>query len=394
MGILDRMGFRALDKNFNAISIIEGYDSIIWTDLYNDVGDFELHGGNTPALRKVASQAEYIFNTATKGLAEIERPEAIYTEEDGSTLTITGRSMNNVLDRRIIDKNKTIYFETNTGDRRISKIICDLVDAAFEVSSSTKTSRYWSALRIVNATPAWSVTLPYGTIPAQALQFTMGDSLLDSVRDLCAAFGLGFRFEFSPIDKTVSFIVYEGANLSIPGQTMIMFSDLYDNLLTGREMYDKATIKTAMLVVGSATDPITQEPRLPQWVVDADFSGLDRREVYYSSDQQDIVYKTDGTQCTMPSADYIAALKLAGVNALNSPMYGIYSEYEGSLLEVRGYKYGVNFTLGDIVAFLLPHHTQAFTARISGMTFVDDATAGKTLAPTFDYGATSSSTPP
>lgn len=386
MGVVDRMNFRALDSSFNAISIVDGYDSMIWTDYYNAVGDFELHGPNNDPMRKIANEAAYIFNSVTKGLVVVERPEAAYTEEDGSTLTVSGQSMSSILNRRVMPATKTIFFETDTGDRRISKIICDLVDAAFEVSASVKTGRYWNKLRIVNATASTSAKLGFGTNPAHNLQVTMGDELLTTVQDLCMAAGLGFRFEFSQVDGTVSFIVYEGVNRSALGSNHILFSDLNDNLLTGREMYDRAPIKTAMLIVGGAVDAITQEPRLPQWVIDSGATGLNRREIYYQADVQDVLYKSDGTQCTMPSADYIAALILAGTNELNAPAYGVYAEYEGELLEVPGYEYGINFNLGDIIAFLLPHHAQAFPARIGGITFSDDATNGKTLAPVFDYG--------
>jgi hypothetical protein len=381
------MHFRALDSHFNALAIVDGYDSMIWTDHYNGVGDFELHGGNTDAMRQIANEAKYIFNSITKGLVEIEKPEAVYTEEDGSTLTISGQSASSFLDRRVIKTSKTLSFQTDTGDRRISKIICDLVDEAFEVSSVVKTGRYWDMLRIDNRTASTSVKLSFGTNPIQSLQFTMGDSLLTTVQDLCTAAGLGFRFEFSQTDMAVTFIVYEGANRAAAGQSRVMLSDLYDNLLTGRDMQDVSQIKTALLVVGNAVDPETQIPKHPQWVAHPEFTGINRREAYFQSGQDDVVFYTDGTQTAKPSVDYIADLMFAGTNELRSSAYQTYFEYEGAIIEVPGYEYGINFALGDVLGFLLPHHGRASLVRIEGITFSDDAVLGKTLSPIFSPGA-------
>lgn len=379
MSILDRLHFRALDSNFDATAIIDAYDSMIWTESYNDIGDFELHGPNTSLLRSVIDSATYIFNSVTGTLMVIEKPTAEYTDEDGSTLTISGRSMTSVLDRRIINWSRTILYDRIDPDQRISKIICDLVIEAF-CNDRDIPGRYWPNLQVINATSLNSVILPVGV----GLQLTLGDNLLDVVTKLTTTFNLGVKCEFSPVDKLVKFIVYEGTDHSIQGENLVMFSDLYDNLLTGKDSISFAAMKNTILVAGAAEDPDTKRPKLPQMIENNNFTGINRREMYLKSDQNDVVYIDANTTRPMTDDEYIAALIQAGTDELNKMEHKAYRNYEGEILETDTCKYGTHFNLGDVVAFRMPH-SQVVSARLEGITFSDDRSAGKTLAPKFNY---------
>lgn len=383
MDTLDKMNFRALDSFFNATAIIDDYDSIIWTEKYNEVGDFEIRGPANTQLLALINESTYLFNTLTSNLMVIEQPEIEFDIVNGDVLTIKGRSISSILDRRIMLVSNTITYSDVNADRRISKIICDLVTEAF---GSTIPNRQWSGLEVVNATTA-NVTAAESTKLAVGvgLQFTLGDNLLKIVTDLCTAHNLGFKCVFVPSTKKVQFIVYEGVNRSVQGQGMIMFSDLYDNLITAKESISVANVKNAALIVGRASDPVTGVPRLPQFLVNEAFTGLNRRETYITVDQDDVAYAPNGTECTMASADYVLAIEKAGTMALNQSIYKVDAAYDGGIVEGLGTEYTVDFNLGDIVAFRLPHHPLTNAAQITSMIFADDAQTGKTLAPSFMY---------
>jgi hypothetical protein len=374
LSILDRMHFRALDSDFNATAVVDAYDSMIWSERYNDVGDFEVHGPNSSVLRAIMEDSTYIFNSVTSTLMVIEKSDVEYSEEDGSTITLSGRSMGSVLDRRVMLTSTTIL---NPADRRFSEILCGLVSDAF---GDTIANRHWDKLLIHNDTSVDSVKLPVD-IP---MEIAIGDSLLTVVTDITMSCGLGFTFEFNPTDKTVTFRVYEGVNRATPGENLILFSDLYDNLLTAKEAVSKGSIKNAALVIGSADDPTTELPKLPQIISDNNFVGIDRREAFFRLEQADTVYLTPTTQRAMSNNEYIAALLQGGANELQKIDYKVYREYDGEIVETEMCKYGTHYSLGDLVAFRLPD-LQHTTVRLEGITFSDDGNTGKTLAPKFNY---------
>jgi hypothetical protein len=369
------MHFRALDSDFNATAIIDAFDSMIWTEKYSEPGDFELHGPNSDILRSIANNSSYIFNSSNASLMVIENPSAEYDEDEGDTITIKGRSIISILDRRVLQKSFTIL---NAADARVSKIIYDLIVEAF---GPTDPNRHWSKLQVINSTSVDSVKLPNNV----GMQFNLGDNLLEVVKQLCSTFGLGIKAEFSVVDKVVKFIIYEGNDLSIQGENRVLFSDLYDNLLTAKDEVFKAQIKNAILVAGSLEDETTKQPKFPQMISDNELTGLNRRETFLRTDQEAIVYNSDGTQRDMTEAEYIAALRQAGTEELNKPELKVFRNYDGEILETTSCHYGTHFNLGDIVAFGLPHTDSITKARIEEITFSDDASAGKTLAPKFNY---------
>lgn len=375
MGILDKMFFTALDEDFNAIGIVENFDSVIWTERYGDIGDFEIFGTANSQLLAVATTASYIFNSATSSIMVIEKPKIDFSEEDGSTITISGRAFESFLDRRVCIRNTTIL---NPADPRISQIICNLVTEAF---GSSDQARYWDKLVVVNECTSLLPALQTGV----SIQVSLGDNLFDTVTKLCVASGLGFKCKWSVPDRKMHFIVYEGVDRTIQGEGMVVFSDLYDNLVTASDEVGFAQIKNTELVIGNATDPVTNVPLNPVIVGDPQWTGLNRRETFFQATQDKSVYINANTQRAMTDSEYIAALTLAGATDLNNSAYQSYKNFTGAVIETPRCMYGENFNLGDIVLFRAVSKTDT-AARLDGVTFSADETNGKTLAPIFTYG--------
>jgi hypothetical protein len=369
------MFFRALNEDFDAIDIVENYDSAIWTERYGDVGDFEIFGVVNTQLLTVATTATYIFNAATSSIMVIEKVKIEFFEEDANTITISGRAFESFLDRRVALTAKTLL---NPTDPRISQIICDLVSDAFGPADPL---RHWEDLVVINET-----TSPLPKLQTDvSLQISLGDNLLETVTKLCVASGLGFRCKFSPVDSKMHFIIYEGIDRTVQGEGMIVFSDLYDNLITASDEIVFTQVKNTELVVGNAVDPVTNVPILPVIVGDKQWKGLNRRETFFQAQQDKIVYINATTQRDMTDAEYIAALTLAGANDLNNAAYQSFKNFAGEIIETPQCTYGDHFNLGDIILFRAISATDT-AARLDGITFSDDANNGKTLAPIFTYG--------
>lgn len=371
--IWDTMTFRALDQYFNTIDFVDDYKSIIWTELYKGVGDFEIFGDVTAKMAHLATTATYVLNTFTNTLMVIENVAYSYDAEAGNTIVVSGRAFESILDRRIMMATNSIF---NPPDSRFSAILCTLVSEAFGPSDS---KRHWSKLVVVNSTRNSSARLPADVL----YQFNVGENLLTLVLELCDAYNLGFRCLFDVTTKDVTFEMYEGWDQTDPRISPVVFSDDYDNLVTLNDSESFGHEKNVALVVGDAVDEETGEPILGVVVGNDAMAGLNRREIFYKASQSQTV-TIDDVETPLSNADYQAALVASGVSELSRAEYALRKTYDGSIVETVNTLYGEHFSLGDIVLFSALG-ALVTPVRLSGITFSNDESEGTTILPIFTY---------
>ena len=149
-----------LDKNFNLVTTMTNYSSFIWTDRFFGAGDFELVVPAGPEIYNDIRVGYYIscdyFNNLElkrsengdvindESLGEIplmivETIEMKSNGENGAEFHITGRSLESILDRRIIWGGKTIKAKDAMGyENYISDAIIDLIGENFGYYMFTK----------------------------------------------------------------------------------------------------------------------------------------------------------------------------------------------------------------------------------------------------------------
>ena len=110
---------------FDVVGLVEDYDSLIWTERYNDVGDFEL------IVRMTIENYEMLALDRTLSIPDttkrmiIESHEIKESDEDGtSSLILKGRSLEAILDRRIVLNSMYVYGKL---DPVINEILSDNV---------------------------------------------------------------------------------------------------------------------------------------------------------------------------------------------------------------------------------------------------------------------------
>ena len=96
-----------LDDSFNSVCAIDSFESLIWTDRYNEYGDFELYlFVNEDILQNVKLNYYFLLENAEVALVPtvmiIEEIELETDIEKGDHLKISGRSLESILDRRIV----------------------------------------------------------------------------------------------------------------------------------------------------------------------------------------------------------------------------------------------------------------------------------------------------
>ena len=96
------MEFTVLNQNFEKIYILETYESLIWVDKFNEPGTFELYGPVSNDLLEYFKPNNYLTNDESEHVMIVEDISIESDVEDGNKIKIIGRSLESILDRRII----------------------------------------------------------------------------------------------------------------------------------------------------------------------------------------------------------------------------------------------------------------------------------------------------
>ena len=98
------MDLYVLNTNFERVEIIDSYESLIWTDRFREEGDFELYC--FPAKRFIDNcQIDYYLeNSESEHLMIIEGRKITTDVDDGDRFVVTGKSLESILNRRVIWK--------------------------------------------------------------------------------------------------------------------------------------------------------------------------------------------------------------------------------------------------------------------------------------------------
>lgn len=238
------MIFYILDSSFNRKAIIDTYESAIWTDRYLEPGDFELYIKINDKIPSDISMGRYLIHKDSEHAMIIEKIQIETDLEDGNKLTVKGRSLESILDRRIVwrktifDKNKNLQdavrqliteniISPNNDDRKISNFVFltsnDINVAGVELSDGAE---YY------------------------------GEDLLEVVKKLCDTYKIGFKIILDTETKKLKFSLYAGkyrANRLDPN-TYVAFSQKTDSLLNSSYSDDTENYKNVTFCVGPAED--------------------------------------------------------------------------------------------------------------------------------------------
>lgn len=317
------MDIWVLDENLEVIDIVETFNSFIWTDRYNEYGDFELRISIDDRSVKALRIDRYLQNRDSDHLMIIDTLEIESDAEDGTYLVVTGKSLESILGRRIVwglkilDGNlqneiKALMNENviapSNPDRKISNFV-------FEESSD-----------------------PIITELSIKAQYT-GDNLYDVIHTICEEQNLGFKITLND-SKQFVFKLYSGKDRSYSQSEnpYVIFSPKFDNLLSGNYIESKAAWKNVTLVGGEG------EGTERRYTAVGNVSGLKRREIF--TDARDISSTTEDGE-TISSDAYISLLRQRGKEKLSENVNVM--SFEGEAEMTQMFRYGVDFFNGDVV---------------------------------------------
>lgn len=343
------------DANLVPIAILETYESFIWTDRYNQYGDFEIYTPMIDGIFDVIKQDYYLVNSESEHAMIIEKLLITSDTETGKHLTATGRSLESILTRRIVWGTRTLR---GNFQNAIETLLNENI-----ISPSTTNRQIPNFVFEASDDPIITAL----TIDAQ---YT-GDELYEIIYKACAERNIGFKVTLNDNNQFV-FKLYAGVDRSYEQSVnpYVIFSPSFDNIINSNYIESKLSLKNVTLIGGEG------EGSSKIFTSVGSMSGLNRREIF--TDASGVSSEVDNVKLT--DDEYNALLREKGKETLseNSEITSFEGQVETSMM----FKYGEDFFNGDIVQIAneYGHETKSRIIEI----VISENEEGYSVYPTFE----------
>ena len=280
----------------------------------------------------------------------IEKIRITSDSEDGNHITVTGRSLESILDRRIVWGQRTIRGNLQNG---IQTLLNENV-----ISPSDSNRRISNFIFEASTDP--SITRL--TIDAQ---YT-GDNLYGVINKICSERDIGFKITLND-KKQFVFKLYAGVDRSYDqtANPYVVFSPNFENIINSNYVESKSALKNVTLIGGEG------EGSARRYTTVGSGSGLNRRELF--TDARDISSDVGN------DVEYMALLQQRGREKLAENTDVAF--FEGQVETAIMFKYGEDFFNGDVVQIANEYGYET-KARIVEIVMTDDSDGGS-VYPTF-----------
>ena len=348
------MNLFVLDRNFSPVAVVDTYESLIWADRYYECGDFELYTVMSDDILQKIKMGYYLVNDNSDHAMVVEKIRIDYDVETGNHITIAGRSLESILDRRVVWGQQVL-----SGN--LQQVVKSLLDASF--INPSKTSR-----KVPNFIFKETDDPVILGIEINA-QYT-GDNIYEVIKSLCTDCGVGFKLCLND-DYQLEFELYSGVNRSYDQSenSFVIFSPTFDNMINSNYIESEEPFKNVALIGGEG------EGSARKYAAVGDFTGLDRKELFV--DARDISSTSEDQ--TISNDEYQKMLQQRGKEKLSETTPITSFEGEGETTQL--FVYGRDFSKGDIVqvANEYGHETKA---RVLEVIMSEDEN-GFSVYPTF-----------
>lgn len=339
------------DEDFVLQGIVDTASSVIWANRFRQCGDFEIYIQATTGMLELLQEDRLVARPDDDMVCIIESVIITTDAEEGDYLTVSGRCLRSILERRIV-WDQTIL--NGTAENAMRKLVSD----AF-ISPAIPERKYNKL----------ALAALHGYTDAVQAQYT-GEVLLSAIEELCAANNYGFKVLMQDGSLFVDF--YKGADRTA-GQSKlprVIFSEEYDNLSASTYTRDKTKYKSVALVAGEGEGSERRRTTVSRSV---DQSGLHRREMFV--DARDI----SSNEGEISNDEYMAQLYERGRTSLSEA--AAVESMTGTVETLQMYTYGTDYHLGDLVTTINKYGIQADTQVLEVVEVWDEN--GYTCTPTF-----------
>lgn len=347
--------WRYEDGAFNQKKIIDNATSIIWVTRYNQAGEFELYLPATDELIELFSHDGVIISRDdTQRAMYAEKMKLTTSAEDGDYLTISGRSIECILSRRLVPEQTIIQYPSF-----VTGLYYLVYNNVIEPSNQMRKIPFV----VFKTLPSWQESID--------MQIT-GKDLLTVYESVCTSYNAGFKMNFATISGTKKMAIefYRGVDRTL-GQSVnnrVIFSPEFENIGNTEYEIDRTQFCNWVYVAGEGEG----NQRKIRQVASIVESGL------YIVEKWIDARNTSSNDGEISDSDYKKMLTAEGQAEIEASK--IVEAFSGEVLNENAYKYGVDYNLGDKVSVVNEYGIQG-SATITEISEVEDET-GYRLVPT------------
>lgn len=345
------MEIRLLNKSFTPVAVIDVFMSFIWTDRFYEYGDFEL---KLPIdlLPSKMTIGNYLTYDKSEHTMIIESLQYDRNADDGNIVTVSGRSLESLLDRRAVYE--CVRF--NGGLEEYAEMLLNNAIISPQKSYRKIDNFLFEASGIK-------------TVDFEAQH--QGNLLYDVISSLCKDLEVGWKITVK--DGNLVFQLYSGKNHSASGTSglkTVLFSENMNNVSSVQYLESTTDYKNAALIMGEENDDTGRT--YTDVNADDNAAGLERREVVVECSASRSTVDDNGEIVDLSDSEYINVLKTSGRDELSQ--HKVTRTANGGIDAVNGqYRYGTDFDIGDLVT-IDTALADAIVARVVETTFSEDET--------------------
>lgn len=350
-----------LDTEFKLVAVLDGPQAVIWTDRFQTSGEMELTFPVDQNWLTVVESDFYVISNMSEHVMVVSSRQSDRSQlEYGSRYIIKGNSLEQMLDRRIIERDVTISGSLQSS---IEAILND------NFISPVDPNRSVGNLVFVSNTDADITTITDERV------IEAGTNVYDFICKVCYEYGIGFQMTLNDTNE-FEFKLYSGIDRTY-NQTAVpyvVFSKEFDNITYSSYYTGSKFYKNTSYVMNS-------DATLPNFYIqlqDNPFSGWDRREL--ATDGRYISRTpTDG------GADYSdeeLAILLATSGIEDLFLNTKDQAFDGEMDISKTFKFGEDFFMGDIVQIVDESNREGYGRIVEMLFTLSDQ--GFQMYPTFD----------
>lgn len=336
------------NKFFKRINILRKYEFAQYTDRFRDIGDFQIYAVLCEENMYFFDKDNiYYISFGTEFFGRVEDVKKDADSDYSKTITIIGRAISFILDKRIVYKQQNF---SGTPEQMLKKIMDDNIRVEGPRFLNIVTS-YQSTYNLSKETVDESLQQTGGSVFSimQSIMESnhMGYDLKPKIEKLHFLPGTAEETNISQFD----FTILRGEDRRFgnqAGNQPVVFSQSYNNLRRSIYERDIMSVNNVAYVAGEGEgiertwlEVLGDQIKNPS---DYDSSGWYRYEMYV--DARDLQSETE--QGTLTAAEYEKLLKTRGLSSLS--LYREVENYEATVIQNENrYVYGKDFYKGDYV---------------------------------------------
>lgn len=342
-----------LDQLLRTQTVVDRYESMIWTERFNKIGDFEFKLHSTLENRNRFPPGTRLHIRESDRVMTVKTVEEKTDDEGRRILELKGYSLEHILEQRLA--RGTLGDLTTTPKWTLTGPPADVARQMFHDICVTGVLDPGDIIPSINESSIY----PADTLPEPSTSVTYEIdpmTLYKGLSDLADLYDLGFRIVRNPDTLQLHFDVYMGSDRTSKQTVLpaVIFSASMDNLQNTREFTSIADYKNTAYVLSKVGSEIV-------YPLDIDplMNGFERNVLFVKADDIE------------DSDPLVASAKMIQRGREELSRHRLFSGFDGEVSRNSKYKYGVTHRLGDVVE-IRNNNGYATDMQITEQIFVSD----------------------